>query len=135
MAPVAPRKRRPHHTKRSLRSRTHKAQAALVVGVALRKRELQVLRKFSRRRADSLEENATPRNLRAWDTRAEAADHALFFRARGVSGQRRKQLSYAPANLAVVLRPFVVIRCPKKSAQTDILQALILGQLPSDALP
>ena len=53
--------RRPHHTKRSLRSRTHKAQEALVVGVAspdyTRERKLQVLRKFSRvyigRRADS----------------------------------------------------------------------------------
>ena len=53
MAPVAPRKHRPHHIKHSLRSRTHKVQAALVVGVASHKRKLQVLRKFSRRRADS----------------------------------------------------------------------------------
>ena len=40
-----------------------------------------------------LEESYTARNR---DTCAEAADHALFFRPRGVSGQRRKQLSYAP---------------------------------------
>ena len=121
--------RRPHHTKRSLRSRTHKAQEALVVGVAspdyTRERKLQVLRKFSRvyigRRADS--QRSPRRKLSQTQTHRAtfAVGHARrgggprpLFQAKGGFRATQETTKLRPCYVHVTLRNAIIPHATRK---------------------